>query len=168
MSAIYATLIFFAICALYGYARLKKSEDCIYSVSAGSADEHNADNRQCDIVKSESHVVQLPDGTYASTSRYYRIRINGTCMERQEIKNGEEWLVRKIKKGKSLRKQVKVGDVLFIYLQDTDRYKIRRVKSFIDDVTVETYSYDKNGNEQMSSKPHSQATILGIVAYRLP
>lgn len=167
MSALYTTLIFFAICAFYGFARLKKSEDCVYTVSAGSADEHNADNRQCDIVKCESRVVQLPDGTYASTSHYYRIRISGTCMEKQEIMNGEEWLVRKIKRSQNLRKQVKVGDVLFIYLQDTGRYKIRRVKSFIDDETVETYSYDKSGNEHISSKPHSIEAIRGIVAYRL-
>lgn len=167
MTTIYATILFILICIFYGASRMKSYKENIYPASAGSVNEHPDSCSQCDIVESESKVVRLPDGTYTNTRKYYRIRINGSCMTFQDINDGEQWLAKKVSQKKSLRSQVAEGDVLFIHLKDTDRYKIRRVKRFVDDDTVDTYSYDKEGNEKPSSKPHRKEVILGKVAYRL-
>lgn len=84
-----------------------------------------------------------------------------------DINNGDEWLAIKINHKKDLRSQINVGDVLFIYLADTNRYKIRRVRRFIDDKTLETYSYNSDRTEHTSRKPHVAESIMGVVKYRI-
>lgn len=166
MVSIYILLIFIAICICYAYPRLIKQDDVVYSAFAGSSDEpHNSESPVLTFEK--SRVIKLPDGTYANTKSFHRLRINGVCMSPVDIKNGEEWLAKKINHKKSLRSQINIGDVLLIYLSDTKRYKIRRVHDFIDDSTLDTYSYTPEGKVHKSTKPHSANTIMGVVKYRL-
>lgn len=83
------------------------------------------------------------------------------------MNNGDEWLAVKIDRKKNLRDQIKVDDVLLIYLADKNSYKIRKVKGFINDTTLDTYSYNPDRTEHKSSKPHVAESIMGVVKYRL-
>lgn len=166
MSVIFITIIFLAICIAYGYARMSDHNDFVYSAFAGSSDEPH-DSSYPTVITEPSRVIQLDDGTYKNTKSFHRLRINGNCMAPIDINNGDEWLATKFNRKKSLKSQVKVNDVLFIYLPDTKRYKIRRVRKFIDDKTVDTYSYNEDRTEHSSSRPHSTDTIKGILRYRI-
>lgn len=166
MTSIYIILIFLAICLCYGLPRLRNRNDLVYSAFAGSADEpHNSENPV--VVSKASKVIKLPSGLYANTNSYHRLRVNGVCMTPSNINNNEEWLAKKINKKKDLKTQIRTGDVILIYLADTKRYKIRKVANFINDTTVDTYSFNASGEIQMSSKPHSKETIMGVLQYRL-
>lgn len=166
MASIYILLIFIAICICYAYPRLSKQDDVVYSAFAGSSDEPH-DSESSILTFEKSRVIKLPDGTYANTKSFHRLRINGVCMSPIGINNGEEWLAKKINPQKSLRTQINKEDVLLIYLSDKKRYKIRRVHDFIDDSTVDTYSFTPEGKIHKSTKPHSANTIMGVVKYRL-
>ena len=109
----------------------------------------------------------MPDGTFANTKSFHRLRVNGTCMSKIDINNGDEWLAIKINRKKTLREQINVGDVILIYLADTNRYKIRQVNKFINDTTLDTYSYSTDNTIHYSSKPHVADAIMGVVKYRL-
>ena len=83
------------------------------------------------------------------------------------MNNGDEWLAVKIDHKKNLRDQIKIDDVLLIHLADKNSYKIRKVKGFINDTTLDTYSYNQDKTEHKSSKPHTAKSIMGVVKYRL-
>lgn len=165
MASIYILLIFIAICICYAYPRLIKQDDVVYSAFAGSSDEQH--DSVTPVFSERSSVIKLPDGTYANTKSFHRLRVNGVCMSPIGINNGDEWLAIKINRKKSLREQINIGDVLLIYLADTNRYKIRRVRNFIDDFTLATYSYNRDNTEHNSRNPHIANTIMGVVKYRL-
>lgn len=166
MTSVILFLIFLAICIAYGYPRTISRNDVVYSASAGSSDEpHNSAGPT--VFSEKSAVIKLPDGTYANTRSFHRIRINGTCMSPIDINHGDEWLAIKINPKKDLSSQIKHNDVLLIYLADTNRYKIRRVKKFIDEKTLDTYSFNPDGSEHQSSRPHKADSIMGVVKYRL-
>ena len=168
MESVFLFLIFLFLCFCYGYPRIVKRNrnDVVYSAFAGSSDEPH-DSKSPVLLSEPSRVIKLPDGMYANSNSFHRLRINGVCMSPIDIKNGEEWLAIKINHKKSLRSQINIGDVLLIYLSDTKRYKIRRVYDFIDDSTLDTYSYTPEGKVHKSTKPHSANTIMGVVKYRL-
>lgn len=166
MSAVIIFIIFILLCFCYGYPRVgMKNSDKVYSASAGSSDEQH--ESVTPIFTEESTVIQLPDGTYANTKSFHRLRINGSCMSPLNMNNGDEWLAVKIDHKKNLRDQIKIDDVLLIHLADKNSYKIRKVKGFINDTTLDTYSYNQDKTEHKSSKPHTAKSIMGVVKYRL-
>ena len=166
MESVFLFLIFLLICFGYGYPRIVMQNDLVYSAFAGSSDDpHNSESPA--VTSEKSRVIKLPDGTYANTKSFLRLRVNGICMSPIDINNGDEWLAVKINRKKNLRSQIKAGDVLLIYLADTNRYKIRRVNGFINDTTLDTYSYNPDQTIHASRKPHVAEAIMGIVKYRL-
>ena len=59
---------------------------------------------------------------------------------------------------------LKSGDIVLIFLNDKNfrGYKIRIIKN-IDGNDANTFYYDENGNERMSSKSHTLVSIIGVI-----
>ena len=84
-----------------------------------------------------------------------------------QYSNGEEWLVEPINKRKRLDKQINDRDVLLIYVEDKDLYKIREFEGFNKDGSLATFYYEDDGAKHISSKPHTQESVCGVVGYRV-
>ena len=167
MSAtIIIAVVFILICLLYGLStKYYYQKDNIVPVEAGKIED-------CAIMlnpaRRPSRLVKLDDGSYINSHDYVRIVINGRCMEPRNILNGEEWLVKPIDKNLDVLKQISPKDVLLIYLQDTNIYKIREYERVNREngELLDTFYY-QDGRPHKSSRPHSKKSIVGIVKYSI-
>lgn len=169
MNTVIIYILFIAICVLYGVARTRKSVDKVLPSYAGPLSEHVCDTCDCTVTQKPSCVIKLPNGKYANTHSYHRIRIIGGCLEMVGIHKNEEWLADKVTLSdkESVPDTLSKGDVLLIYLNDKGIYKIRCFESLDGDGNLITYSYPE-GKRHVSSKPHSPSSVLGVVKYKLP
>ena len=157
-------VIFIVIVSLYGIFSFHGKEQDVFTTEAGPTN--------CDETLLQKHdrcpvkTILLPNGTYKSSRDFIRIRINGHCMEKRGVCYGEEWLVEKIDKSKPFKEQVKTSDILFIYIKDKKIFKIRELRSFVDDERLDTIYY-QNDIEKSSSIPHNIDSVLGIVRYNI-
>ena len=87
-------------------------------------------------------------------------------MKPKNIESGAQLLVKKIDRTKSMCDQIKQGDILLIHLSDNGVYKIRIFDKY-EGTDLVTYRYDDNMNRKNSSRNHKEASVLGIVKYRL-
>ena len=150
---------------MYGKASVRYDrKDKVLGVEAGPLAGGN-----CSFPKEEaaSKVIKLMNGHYINTRDYIRIRVHGDCMRPRNIQNGEEWLVEPINKRKRLGKQINDRDVLLIYVEDKDLYKIREFEGFNKDGSLATFYYEDDGAKHISSKPHTQESVCGVVGYRV-
>lgn len=169
METIILIAIFVLICVGYGVIRtIGSKKDRVYNAKAGGAGEGSAESDIIPILTEQSKVVKLPNGYYANTHKFHRLKVNGNCMSPVNINDQEEWLAEKFNNNKSLCSQIKKGDVVLIYRKDKDDYKIRRVET-IDAERNElvTYWYQDNGEKKVSSKNHGKDLIMGILRYRI-
>lgn len=141
----------------------KPKMDNVLPSYAGPLSEHE-EKGDFKITKSPSQIIKLPDGMYANTHSYHRIKIIGKCMEQIGIHKEDEWLASKF--SNSEKKNLKKGDVLLIYLREQNRYKIRCFDYYDNNKDLITYSY-KNNEKKISNKPHKLSSVLGIVKYKL-
>lgn len=168
MNTVVIYILFIAVCVLYGVVRTRKPIDKVLPSYAGPLSEHTGNSNDFEPTKKPSCVIKLPNGKYANTRSYHRIRIIGECMEVIGIHKNDEWLADKIKHSdkNSIINKISRGDVLLIYLEDKNQYKIRCFENLDDNGNLITYSYP-NGERHDSSKPHSPSTVMGVVKYRL-
>ena len=160
-------IIFVAICALYGVASsmyAHKEVDEVIETEAGKISDCNT----LSTYNAISRLIKLRDGRIMRTSDFIRIRITGSCMEPRNVLNGEEWLVLPIQKDKDIKSQIKVNDILLLYIQDKGIYKIRELRDILDDGNeLVTGYYRLDGVKQKSSKNHSAEQVRGVVKYSI-
>jgi len=165
METVYIAIFFIVLCSLYITTSFyNKNRDKVIFVETGSV--ANVDEAELKIKRSvPPKIFRLPDGTYASSHKFIRIIVKGSCMSKKGICSGEEWLVEAVNRHEKLENQIRPGNVLLIYLEDKGIYKIREFKSFTAREELMTLYYDKDGLEHLSSKPHSVKSVVGIVKY---
>ncbi|MDR3366646.1 MAG: hypothetical protein LBO71_06745 [Prevotellaceae bacterium] len=108
-------------------------------------------------------------GKKYDASSYILVRADGSSMKRRGINNGDIVYARKFDSAFG-KENIQPDDILLIYLND-DRYqgyKIRVCRKYNHGTTneLETYYYDSDGNERVSSKPHRLDLVQGIVKYK--
>lgn len=95
-----------------------------------------------------------------------RVYVHGHCMEPIGIMDKSQLFAKKIKPQTSFSLQVKHNDILLIYLEDVNKYKIRRFDKYDKDNNLQTYRYNPTTGEIIaSSRPHTQQSVVGIVKY---
>lgn len=93
---------------------------------------------------------------------YRRFFVQGECMTKVGIRPESIVSVRMIPEKE--KNGLKSGDIVLIFLNDKNfrGYKIRIIKN-IDGNDANTFYYDENGNERMSSKSHTLVSIIGVI-----
>ena len=139
--------------------------------------------------KHKGHIMQLHQVEAGPTRQYFKQKIDlmpmvdvdmegitidpalqyfvvvNQCMKIKGISDGDVIGVRMFENGYEMPKTSKQGQMLLIYLDDEHfkGFKIREQGKITDDGTsYNTYHY-KGGVQNKSSKPHSIASIKGIV-----
>ncbi|MDR0711116.1 MAG: hypothetical protein LBF67_02055 [Prevotellaceae bacterium] len=108
-------------------------------------------------------------GKKHDASHYILVRADGASMKRRGINNGDIIYARRFDESFG-KDKIQPDDILLIYLDD-DRYKgykIRGCKKYNpnDESELETYYYDNDGNERVSSKNHKLEFVQGVVRYK--
>lgn len=107
------------------------------------------------------------DGKAVSMRNMIRIVVNGDCMKPRHIVEGTQLYVEKVDKKADVKGLIHQGDILMLYLPDTKKYKIREFKEFTPEGAMNTFYYNADGSEHMSSQPHKTDTLIGVVKYRV-
>ncbi len=170
-STLLFVLIFFIALTIYAYcnvllAKYNGGQEFIQCVEAGPTNEVNAEVLAKCSFYDKRKAVKDKEGKIIDTSTMMRVIVRGECMAPKKIHTDTQLLVQKIDNDKSMNQQIRQGDILLIYLKDTDFYKIRIFDKFDDDNNLKTYYYDTHdGHVINSSRPHAKETILGVVRY---
>ena len=99
---------------------------------------------------------------------YQRVIVHGHCMEPRGIMDCSQVIVKNINHDKDFSLQVKHGDILLIYLEDKDIYKLRVFDKYIEKDQLLTYRFNpKTGERIDSSIPHKRDSVIGVVEYGL-
>jgi hypothetical protein len=109
------------------------------------------------------------DGKKYDTLDYILARADGVSMKKRGINNGDIVYAKKF--DDVFRKdQIKPNDILLILLNDEryKGYKIRVCKGRNpnDERELETFYYDSDGNERLSSKNHRIELVQGVIKYK--
>lgn len=103
--------------------------------------------------------------TQSGVYRYRRFVVQGECMTKIGIKPKSVVSARMFSNDDE-KNHLKAGDAVVIFLNDRKfrGYKIRIIKT-ISGSKAETYYFDKEGNKNPSSEPHSLINIIGVVDF---
>lgn len=167
MGTIYFLIILLLVIATYAYCNIVVGRrDYVQCVEAGPTKDTDAERlKECSFYD-KRRVVRDSKGKEIDTSNMIRIVVKGNCMKPKNIESGAQLLVKKIDRTKSMCDQIKQGDILLIHLSDNGVYKIRIFDKY-EGTDLVTYRYDDNMNRKNSSRNHKEASVLGIVKYRL-
>lgn len=112
-------------------------------------------------------VLKNNEGKVIDKTNLIRVLVDGKCMEKKGIMDGSQLYAEKYISSAKFSKQVEQGDVLLIYLQDKNIYKLR-IFDKKEDGKLFTYRYDiETGERRNSSKPHTINSVVGVVKYIL-
>ncbi|MDE6043396.1 MAG: hypothetical protein K2G07_07645 [Muribaculaceae bacterium] len=164
MTTLVVGLIFAIICILYGWASFAyRQKDHVIEVEAGNTDDG------CKLGKYDmsSKSVRLSNGKYVNTRDFIRIIIHGNCMTPRNILNGEEWLVEPINQKLDIKSQLRIKDVVLLFIEDKNSYIIRELSSFDTDGTLQTSRYNDDKSIRASKRNHRLDQILGVVRYAI-
>lgn len=129
---------------LYFWTKSKMQEK-VYKAEAAPTNGLSKDDSWEDFIFARPAILRLKNGETVPTSKFIRIRIQGSCMEPKGIIAGEQWFVKPISQSKILD-EIKPGDVLLIHLKDKNMYKIREYQSTTPDATsLNTFYYNPDG-----------------------
>lgn len=157
-------IIFITICVLYGWASFSyRKKDRIIEVEAGNTD----DGCRLMQYESSSKVVRLSSGKYINTHNYIRIVIHGNCMTPRNIFNGEEWLVEPVNPSREIESQLKIQDVLLLYIEDKNSYIIRELVDFDINGSLKTKRYNEDKSNHPSKRNHRIEQVKGVVRYAI-
>lgn len=157
-------IIFVVICIFYGWASFSfRQKDHVIEVEAGNTDD-GCKLRQYD---SSSKSVKLSNGKYVNTRDFIRIIIHGNCMTPRNILNGEEWLVEPINPNLDIKSQLKIKDVMLLYINEKNCYIIRELSSFDTDDSIKTLRYNEDKSVRHSKRNHTFEQVLGVVRYAI-
>lgn len=108
-------------------------------------------------------------GKKYDASAYIPVRADGSSMKRRGINNGDIVYAKKFDDSFG-KNSIQPDDILLIYLNDEryKGYKIRVFKKYNPDnpEDLETYYYDSEGEERISSRNHRLELVKGIVKYK--
>lgn len=110
--------------------------------------------------------IRLGSGKNINSRDYMRVKVDGHCMEPRGIKDGCQVLVLPRNKNEQFKKQVKLGDILLIYLHDKKVYKLRILENYDNEKQLITFRYE-NGQKHRSQRNHNPDDVLGVVKYIL-
>lgn len=167
METFYFLIILVIALAFYGYYSMAPGRlEFVQCVEAGPTQEVDARRLRQLSFHDRRRTIRRPDGRRIGTAGMMRIVVKGNCMKPRHIETGAQLLVQKIDRHTPLAQQIKQGDILLIHLTDNGIHKIRIFDKYTDDGLL-TYRFDDNGERQDSSRRHSEASVVGIVRYRL-
>ena len=154
---IYAVITLASIISLYAVGNYLLYTLPIVEAGPISGVRHTGLQRISQRVNSSYRIIKN-DVTY----HYRRFIVQGSCMSSQGINPRDIICVRMFDKNDD--KILHPDDFVLIFLNDNKfrGYKIRRIKE-VDGEVAKTFYYNDNGAEQLSSEPHSIASIIGIV-----
>ena len=108
-------------------------------------------------------------GKKYDASGYILVRADGSSMKRRGINNGDIVYARKFDDSFG-KESIQPDDILLIHLDDEryKGYKIRVFKKYSPDNAdeLETYYYDSEGEERISSLNHRLELVKGVVKYK--
>lgn len=165
METVWFILIFAIVAGLYGYLCYKKGNaETVIAVEAGSTGKVSPRWINSKSFKAPRCQYKV-NGETIDSSMYMRLVVEGNCMTPRNIFNGDQLLALKVNSIEELRRELQPNNIVLIYLNDIDLYKIRIFDSFDGDDLL-TYYYE-NGKRKDSSRPHSIHSIKGIVKYAI-
>lgn len=108
-------------------------------------------------------------GKKYDASAYILVRADGSSMKSRGINNGDIVYAKKFDDSFG-KDQIQPNDILLIRLDD-ERYKGYKIRVFkkynpTDAEDLETFYYDSDGNERISSKNHRLELVQGVVKYK--
>ena len=96
-----------------------------------------------------------------------RVLVHGHCMEPIGIMDGSQVFAAKINKTKEFSLQAKHDDVLLIYLEDKNMFKLRIFEKYNQDKDLITYRYDqKTRQKRYSTNPHTIDSVIGVIKFK--
>ncbi|MDR1023403.1 MAG: hypothetical protein LBL94_09070 [Prevotellaceae bacterium] len=118
------------------------------------------------LFSKKKFVVQ---GKKYNSSDYILARADGVSMKKKGINSGDIVYAKKFDASFG-RDQIKPNDVLLILLND-ERYKGYKIRVYKrhnpkDKNDLETFYYDSDGNERVSSKNHRLDLVQGVIKYK--
>jgi hypothetical protein len=158
-------LVFVLICVFYGIAShfYAKTETAIVTEAGATSDKVGS---SVITRKVPAQVVRLENGKYIRTRDYIRIIVDGDCMSPRNILRNEEWLVEPVKSS-DLETKLQKKDVVLIFLEDKQMYKIREFEGYDSEGNLTTLYYDENSRKRYSSHPHPKSSVRGILRYAI-
>lgn len=169
METVYLFIIFVGLVAGYAYFSLTTPKTQMqFATEAGPIE--NSDAEKLRLLDKKVGVCMFKyNGNEIMSSDYIRILVQGNCMSPRGINSGESWLVEPIHSDKGIDTQVKKGDVLLVYLEDKNMYKIREFKDFADKehTSLQTFWYNGDKGHKDSTRPHSLSSVKGVVRYKV-
>lgn len=165
MGTVWFILIFVIVASLYGLLCYKQGNaETVIAVEAGSTAKASPKWINSKSFKAPRCQYKI-NGEVIDSSLYMRLIVEGNCMIPRGIASGDQLLALKVNDIEELKKELHQDNIVLIYLEDVNLYKIRIFDKF-DGNNLLTY-YFENGKRKNSSKPHSASSIKGIVKYAL-
>ena len=159
-------LVILAIFLLILYAFINRPQKIIVA-DAGPTQSLTSKEQKAKTQYLPYQIISTSHGKIIDTHKYYRVLVDGKCMEPRGIKDKSQILVEPLTKEqkKYFRKYVKLENVLLIYLKDKDVYKLRILQNYDSLEQLITYRYLSNGEKHRSSRNHRPEDVVGIVKY---
>lgn len=149
--------------ALVSMLLLNKQEKVIIAEAGDTGTIVNR-KKSKNIIHMRPITIKDNKGNTIDKSNLLRVLVDGKCMERKGIKDGTQLYAKVINSEVKLSKQISQGDILLIYLDDKNIFKLR-VFDKMEEGALVTYRYNNIGERKNSSKPHKPESIKGVVRY---
>ncbi len=153
-----------AILLLVVYVLLNRPQKIIVADAGPTRELTAKEQRKNDSYAHYSTIKLQPDKTL-QTRDYIMVKVDGKCMEPRGIKDKCIVYVKPLDKNIYFKKQVKLEDVLLIYLHDKGVYKLRILQNYDNEKQLITYRYMNNGEKHISSRTHNPNDVVGVVKY---
>lgn len=153
-----------AIMLLIVYVLLNRPQKVIVA-DAGPTRELTAKEQRKHDSYSHYTTIRLQSGKSLQSRDYICVKVDGKCMEPRGIKDESTVYVFPINKAENFKKQVRLEDVLLIYLKDKRVYKLRILQNYDNERQLITYRYSNNGEKHLSSRTHKPEDVVGVVKY---
>lgn len=168
METIYFGAILLGVLLLYAYSSIVLGkDDYVRCVEAGPTSKTDARRLKKLSFYDWHRTVKDRAGNVVDTSNMIRVRVEGNCMRPRHIETGDQLLVKKIDRRRPLRDQIQEGNILLIHLADTKVDKIRIFDRYDEAGQLITYRYADDGTRQVSTRPHREESVVGVVKYRV-
>lgn len=165
METAWFILIFLTVAGLYGFLCYRKGNaEEVTAVEAGATAKVSPEWINSKSFKAPRCRYKVNEEVL-DNSLYMRLIVEGNCMMPRGIASGDQLLALKVNDIKDLKKELRSGNIVLIYLEDINLYKIRIFDKFEGNNLI-TYYYE-NGERKNSSRPHSASSIKGIIKYAI-
>lgn len=164
MGIIIFGILFLFVLVAYAFMSLCVNKTFVQCVEAGPSDAITADElHRKSLCLNNKRMVDC-SGNDLSPNDYFRVVVNGNCLRKKQIMNGDILIVKKYRD--SDKSNLIAGRIVLLYIQDTHIYKIREIIS-VDGNNIKTQYYLDNGEPKESSRLHDISQVRGIVKFKL-